>query len=71
MNAVAVITVEPVTEALRARHGLPAPAREAVIERYQGTEHVCCTDIEAIRGTDAAARAWAEATGAVYRRGAA
>lgn len=63
---VPVITVEPVSDELRARHGLPPGAREAVIERYMGTEHVCCTDLEAVRGTDRAARASAEACGAVY-----
>lgn len=67
----AVITVEAVTPALRLRHGLSPDARLAVVERYQGTEHVCCTDCEARQGVEAAARAWAEATGAAYDRTAA
>lgn len=69
---VPVIEVWPVTEGLREVHHLPAAASAAVVELYQGTVHVCCTDLEAINGTERAARAWAEGTGAAYAgRGAA
>lgn len=62
----AVITIRPVTDALRAEHGLPAGAVLAVTEDYEGTRHVCCTNMDCPFGVEAAARAWAEATGAAY-----
>lgn len=69
---VPVIAIVPVTTDLRAAHQLPADASAAVVELYQGEVHVCCTDLDAVNGTEAAARAWAEGTGAAYAgRGAA
>lgn len=61
-----VIFVTAVTDQLRADHGLSPDAIFAVVERFEGAEHVCCTDCDASQGVLAAARAWAEATGAAY-----
>lgn len=61
-----VIFIVPVTEDFRAEHGISPDARLAVVETYEGDVHVCCTDADAKQGVVAAARAWAEGTGAAY-----
>lgn len=45
--------------------------RLAVVERYQGTTSVIATEADCQFGLEAAAKAWAEATGAAYVRQAA
>jgi hypothetical protein len=61
-----VITIVPVTASFARYHGLSPDARLAVVEVYQGKTSVCCTDCDTPQGVEAAARAWAEATGAAY-----
>jgi hypothetical protein len=61
-----VISIVPVDEDFRALHHLSPDAALAVVESYEGSQHVCCTDADCPFGVEAAARAWAEATGAAY-----
>ena len=61
-----VLTVEPVNDCIRAYFRLAPDARLALFEHYQGRSEVVCTDNECAFGINAAARAWAEATGAAW-----
>lgn len=56
----AVITIEPGTD-----------GRPAVVEHYRGETSVIAREADCPFGLEAAARAWAEATGAAYERSAA
>lgn len=60
-----VLTVEPASDTMRL---LRPAARLALVERYLGESFVLTTDDQCINGIEAAARAWAEATGAAYCR---
>jgi hypothetical protein len=61
-----VLTVEPVNDEIRAYFRLSPDARLALFEHHQGHSEVVCTDNECAFGINAAARAWAEATGAAW-----
>ncbi len=63
LNSEAVLTIEPATDEVRASH---PDAEHVLIEHYQGRDYVISTDDECPFGIEAAARAWAEATGAAY-----
>lgn len=61
-----VLSIEPVTEAMRRSHNLAPEARLVLVEVHEGRSFVVSADTDCPFGIEAAARAWAEATGAAY-----
>ena len=61
-----VLTIEPVNETIRDYFRLPASARHALFEHYQGHAEVLATDDQCPSGIAAAARSWARQTGAAF-----
>lgn len=63
----AVLTIEPVTDALPLC--CPAGATQVLVEHYQGEMAVVTADINCRCSLETAARVYAEATGAVFAGG--
>ena len=68
----AVVTIEPVTDAMRSQFALPPEARQAVVGHWDDADYLLTTDAECENGIEAAALAIAESADAAYdSRGAA
>jgi len=63
VSADAVLTIEPASDTLRT---LRPSAKVALVETYLGESMVLTTDDQCPFGIEAAARAYAEATGAAW-----
>lgn len=62
-----VITVEPVTDAMRAQFALPPEATRAIVGHWDEGMYLLATDDECPNGIEVAATAHAAGAGAAYR----
>lgn len=63
----AVITVEPITDDMRAQFALPPEATLAIVGHWDDGRYLLSTDNECENGIEAAAAAHAAAAHAAYR----